>query len=197
MPATLKSPSKAAPTPPKAASSPPKRLRRSEKGCRQLSKAVSTPPGATETTPKKRGGFPRLPAPLKSRFNGPRGRRTGFEEARRISAVAGTTQKPLQRPPGPRKRLTRSEKGFRGCRQLSKAASTPPGTEETAPGKREGFPGSRHLSKAASLPAAPWRSVSQPALLPAHPRVILADHHTYRIVKEVNALKAVADREVI
>jgi hypothetical protein len=29
------------------------------------------------------------------------------------------------------------------------------------------------------------------------PRVILADHHTYRDLKEVNALKAVADREVI
>ena len=29
------------------------------------------------------------------------------------------------------------------------------------------------------------------------PRVILADHHTYSFVKEVHALKAVADREVI
>ena len=120
----------------------------------------------------------------------------------------------------------RSEKVFRGCRHNSKAASKPPGAAETAPEKGEGFPrlpatlksrfnappeppkrlrrnekgfhGSRHLSKAASSPAAPWRSVPQPALLPAlSPRVILADHHTYRCVKEVNALKAVADREVI
>ena len=81
---------------------PPKRLRRSEKvlrSSRQLSKAASTPP---------------------------RGRRNDSEEARRVSAVAGTSQKSLQRPPGPPKRLQRSEEGFRGCRQLSKAVSTPP-----------------------------------------------------------------------
>ena len=66
-----------------------------------------------------------------------------------------------------------------------------------APEKRGGFPAVAGTSKAASFPAAPWRSVPQPALLPAFPRVILADHHTYRDLKEVNALKAVADREVI
>ena len=59
------------------------------------------------------------------------------------------------------------------------------------------FRGCRHNSKAASSPAAPWRSVPRPALLPALPRVILADNHTYSSVKDVNALKAVADREVI
>jgi hypothetical protein len=57
---------------------PPKRLRRSEKvsrGSRQLSKAASTPPGAAETAPENQEDFPRLPAPLKSRFNAPRSRR--------------------------------------------------------------------------------------------------------------------------
>ena len=40
-----------------------------------------------------------MPAPLKSRFNALRGRRNGSREARRVSAVAGNSQKPLQRPP--------------------------------------------------------------------------------------------------
>ena len=91
MPATLKSPSKAAPTPPKAASTP-------------------------------------------------RVRQNGSEEARK---VAGTFQKPPHSP-----RL------------------------------REGV-----------FPSPPFCQLS--------PQVILADHHTYRNVKEVNALKAVVGREVI
>ena len=70
----------------------------------------------------------------------PRGRRNGSGEARRVSAVAGNSQKPPLRPPEPPKRLRRSKEGFRGSRQLTKAASTPPGTAETAPEKRERFP---------------------------------------------------------
>ena len=141
------------------------------------------PPGATETTPKKRGGFPRLPATLKSRLDAPRGRRNDSGEARRVSAVDGNSQKPSRRPLGPPKRLRRSEEDFRGSRHLSKAVSTSPGEAETAPEKREGsgearrlsaeagnsqkppkrlrrsaktIRGSRHLSKAASFPASSW-----------------------------------------
>ena len=94
---------------------PPERLRRSEKvsrGSQQLSKAASTPPG----TAKSSG------------------------EARRFPTVAGTSQKPSQRPLGPLKRLRRSKKGFCRSRQLSKAVSTPPGAAGTAQEKREGFP---------------------------------------------------------
>jgi len=144
---------------------PKKRLRRSAmtiRGSRHLSKAA-------ETAPEKREDYPRKPATLKSRRN-------GSGEARRLSAEAGNSQKPP-------KRLLRSAKTIRGSRQLSKAA-------ETAPEQREGYPrlpaplqkppkrlrrsaktirGSRQLSKAASFPAAPWRSVPQPALLPALP----------------------------
>ena len=89
-------------------------------------------------------------------------------EAKRFPAVAGTSQKPPQRPPAPPKRLGRSDEGFRGCRDLSKAVSTPPrgrrndfrearrfcavagnsqkqplrpaGAAETTPEKRGGFP---------------------------------------------------------
>jgi hypothetical protein len=150
---------------------PPKRLRRSEKGfrgSRQLSKAALTPPIRSRRNGSGEArGFPRKPATLKSRPNAPRGSRNGSGEARKVSAEAGTSQKPLQYPPGPPKRLKRSEKGFRGIQQLSKAASTPPqsrrngfgearrisavaGTSQkpplrppeaadTAPGKREGF----------------------------------------------------------
>ena len=117
----------------------PKRLRRSKKGfrgSRHLSKAVSTPPGATETTPNKRGGFPRLPAPLKSRLDAPRSRRNAYGEARRVSAVAGNSQKPSRRPPEPPERLQRSEKSIKGSRDLSKAVSTPPRAAETTPKKR-------------------------------------------------------------
>ena len=64
--------------------------------------------------PEKREGFPQLPARLKSRLNAPRSRRNGSREARGVSGVAGTSQKPPQRPPG---------------------------AAETAPEKREGFPG--------------------------------------------------------
>ena len=88
---------------------------------------------------EKRERLPRKPATLKSRLNAPRGHRNNSEEARGVSAVAGTSQKPSRRPPGPPKRLRRSEEGFRGCRQLSKVASTPPGAAETTSEKREGF----------------------------------------------------------
>jgi len=91
-----------------------------------------------------------VPATLKSRLNASRGRRDGSGEARRVSKVAGNSQKPSQRP-------RKSEKGFRGSRHLSKAVSIPRGAAETAPEKREGFPRkgfrrSRHLSKATSTP---------------------------------------------
>ena len=122
---------------------PPKRLRRSEKaipGCRKLSKAALTSPWAAETTPEKGGGFPRLPAILKSRLDAPRGRRNDSGEARRVSAVAGNSQKPPLRPPEPPKQLRRNEEGFRGSRHLSKAVSTTPGAAETTPEKRGGFP---------------------------------------------------------
>jgi len=94
---------------------PPERLRRSEKvsrGSQQLSKAASTPPGTAETAPKKREGFPQKPATLKSRFNALLGSRNGSGEARTFPAVAGNSQKPSQRPPGPLERLSRSEKVF-------------------------------------------------------------------------------------
>ena len=180
---------------------------------------------ATETTPMKRGGFPRLPGPLKSRLDAPRGRRNDSGEARRVSAVAGNSQKPSRRPLGPPKRLRRSEKGFRGCRQLSKVASTPPGATETTSEKRGGFPwlpatlksrlyapgeAETALKKQEGFPAVASTTQKQPhpprlreGVFPSppfcqlSPQVILADHHTYRNVKEVNALKAVVGREVI
>ena len=121
--------------------------------------------------------------------------------------------------------LRRSEKGFRGSRQLSKAVSTPPGAAETTPEKQEGFRGSRQLSRAASTPPRDrgngsgkregFSAVAGTSQKPPHPprlrggvfpsppfcqlspRVILAEHHTYNPVKEVNALKAVVGREVI
>ena len=37
-----------------------------------------------------------MPAPLKSRLNAPRGHRNDSKEARRVSAVAGNSQKPLK-----------------------------------------------------------------------------------------------------
>jgi len=60
-------------------------------------------------------------------------------EAKRFPAVAGTSQKPSQRSPGPPERRGRSKKVSSSSRQLSKAASTPPGAAETAPEKRESF----------------------------------------------------------
>ena len=132
---------------------PTKRLTRSEKvlrGSGQLSKAASTPP---------------------------RSRRTGSEETRRVSAVAGNSQKPPLRPlPEAAETAPEKREGFRGSRQLSKAVPTPPGEAETALEKRERFPQkpaplksrfnpprsrqdssggasvSRHLLKAASTP---------------------------------------------
>ena len=50
-------------------------------------------PEAAKTAPKKRESYPRLPATLKSRFNAPQSRRNDSEEARRVSAVAGNSQK--------------------------------------------------------------------------------------------------------
>ena len=94
---------------------PSKRFGRSKKvsrGCRHLSKAASTPPGAAETTHEKREGFPRLPAPLKSRLNAPRGIRNGSGEARRVSAVAGNSQKPSRRPPGDAETTSEKREGF-------------------------------------------------------------------------------------
>ena len=148
-------------------------LRRSEKGfrgSRQLSKAVSTPPGAAETAPGKRERFPQKPATFKSRPNAPRDRRNGSGEARRVSAEAGISQKPPQRPPGPRKRLRGSEKVF----PVAGISQKPP----HCPRLRGGV-----------FPSPPFCQLS--------PRVILADYHTYRYLKEVNPLKAVAGREVI
>jgi len=60
-------------------------------------------------------------------------------EAKRFPAVAGTSQKPSQRSPGPPERRGRSKKVSSSSRQLSKAASTPPGAAETAPEKQGGF----------------------------------------------------------
>ena len=141
------------------------------RGSRHLSKAVSTPPGASETAQEKRGGFPRLPATLKSR---------------------------LDAPPGPPKRLQRSEKVLRSSRQLSKAAST------SRRGRRNDSGEARRVSAVAGNSQKPPHSprlrggvFPSPPFCQLSPRVILADHHTYRVLKEVNALKAVADREVI
>ena len=89
---------------------------------------------------EKREGFPRKPATLESRLKAPRGGRNDSGEARRFTAVAGKAQKPPHRPPGPPKRLRRSEKVSRGSRHPSKAASMPPGDAETAPEKQEDFP---------------------------------------------------------
>ena len=148
---------------------PPKRLQRSEKvlrSSRQLSKAASTSRRGRRNdsgearrvsavagnsqkpphSPRLRGGvFPSPPfcqlspasSCLTTTLTAERDERRG--EARTFPAVAGNPQKPPQRPPGPPKRLRRSEEGFRGCRQLSKVASTPPGAAETTSEKREGF----------------------------------------------------------
>jgi len=68
--------------------------------------------------------------------------------------VAGNSQKPSQRPPGPPKRLRRSEKGFRGSRQLSKAALTPPiRSRRNGSGEARGFP--RKPATLKSRPNAP------------------------------------------
>jgi len=88
--------------------------------------------------------------------------------------------------------------GFRGCQHVSKAASTPPGATEKAPEKREGF-----SAVAGTFQKPPHSPRLRGGVFPSPPfcqlslRVILADHHTYRDLKEVNPLKAVAGREVI
>ena len=68
---------------------------------------------------------------------------------------------------------------------------------ETAPVKR-GF--SAVAGNFQKPPHPPWLregGFSSPPFWQLSPRVILADHHTYRDLKEVNALQAVAGREVI
>ena len=112
--------------------------------------------------------------------------------------MPATLKSSLYAPPKPPKRLRRNEKGFRGSRQLSKAASTPPGATEKAPEKREGF-----SAVAGTFQKPPHSPRLRGGVFPSPPfcqlslRVILADHHTYSLVKEVNPLKAVAGREVI
>ena len=94
---------------------PSKRFGRSKKvsrDSRHLSKAASTPPGAAETTHEKREGFPRLPAPLKSRFNAPRGRRNDSREAITFPAVAGNSQKQPLRPPEAAETVPKKREGF-------------------------------------------------------------------------------------
>ena len=113
---------------------------------------------------EKREGFPRKPATLESRLKAPRGGRNDSGEARRVSAVAGTSQKPSQRPPGKPKRLRRSEKAPEKREDFPRKPVTlksrPNGSRAEAgtfpkPPKRlrrsaKTISGSRHLPKAAS-----------------------------------------------
>ena len=98
------------------------------------------PRGRRNGSQGKREAIPAVAGTSQKPSQRPLGPSKRLRRSEKVSAVAGTSQKPLQRPPGKPKRLRRSENGFLRSRQLSKAVSTPPGAVETTPEKREGFP---------------------------------------------------------